>query len=118
MGFGLEATFHAAYQWLVIAVLLKMFLGFVFFVPAYVSFAGATQFQGFLVALAGPAVNGLLFLGTWLYMTYSTKKRSQEMTRFLVLFKRINGFLFVFNILPIPGFDGFHVLTNLAGMLF
>lgn len=119
MSFGLDATFHAAYKWLVIAILLKMFLGFIFFVPAYVSFpAIALPWQSALIAFAGPAVNGLLYLGTLLYMKYSKRKHGKEMTRFLILFKRINGFLFVFNMIPIPGFDGFHVLSSLAKMVF
>lgn len=124
MAFGLSATFHAAYTWLVVGVVLKFLMpGFVFFVPAYVSYpASAGALQSTLIAFAGPAVNGLFWLSTLLFMRYGftgrmTPKRQQQF-RFLALFRRINGFLFVFNLIPIPGFDGFHVLSGLAETLF
>ncbi len=120
MAFGLSATFHAAYAWLVIGVILKFVLpGFVFFVPAYVSYPlSASPSMSALIAFAGPAVNGLFWLGCFLYMRFSLPKRrlrrkDEEKLRFLVLFRRINGFLFVFNLLPIPGFDGFHLFSSL-----
>ncbi len=117
MAFGLDATFHAAYSWLAIGVILKLVMpGFIFFVPAYVSFpAVASPLQSALIAFAGPAVNGLLWLGGWLAMQ---QVHEQETLRFVAMFKRINGFLFVFNLIPIPGFDGFHVLAGLAKLLF
>ncbi len=63
MFFGLSATFHAAYGWLAIALLLKLSgFGFVFLVPAYVSFAGATYYQALWIAFAGPAVNLIFYL--------------------------------------------------------
>jgi len=123
MAFGYTATFHAAYTWLAIGVLLKFVLpGFVFFVPAYVSFsAAATPLQSSLIAFAGPAVNGLFWLGSFLYMRYGLKGRlsskDSETLRFLALFRRINGFLFIFNLIPIPGFDGYHVFSGLAQAL-
>ncbi len=124
MAFGLEATFNAAYTWLLIGVVMKLVMpGFIFFVPAYVSYpAIASAWQSFLIAFSGPAVNGLLWLGSLLYMRYAfpgrLRKKDEERLRFVALFRRINGFLFVFNLIPIPGFDGFHVLTSLGGMLF
>lgn len=118
MAFGYTATFHAAYTWLLIAVLLKMLLGFIFFVPAYVSFAGASALQGAIIAFAGPAVNGLLYLGTFLYMRFSKRHHSKEVMRFLILFRRINGFLFILNMIPIPPFDGGHVVSGLVKAFF
>ncbi len=124
MAFGFSATFHAAYSWLVIGVLLKLFLpGFVFFVPAYVSYpAVAAPLQSAAIAFAGPAVNGLFWLASFLYMRYGAKGRltakKQETLRYVALFRRINGFLFIFNMIPIPGFDGYHVFSSLAAAVF
>ncbi len=117
MWYGLQATFHAAYGWLFIAVLLKTFLpGFVFFVPAYVSYPGiATPFQSGMIALAGPLVNGLLWL---LSRRMLGRRLGRGEERFWLLFRRINGFLFVLNLIPFPGFDGFHVLASLLRILF
>lgn len=120
MAFGAEASFHAAYTWLFLALVLKFLLGFVFFVPAYVSITGLeTAFQGVLASFAGPGVNLLLWLGAaaWLKSMrnlHSGKRR--ELAQFLYAFSKINMFLFIFNMIPIPGFDGFHVLNGLVGM--
>ncbi len=115
MAFGLTATFHADYLWLGIGVLLKLVLpGFVFFVPAYVSFPGtATPLQSSAIAFAGPAVNGLFWLGSWLFLKFKKKGVGKETVRYLAFFRYINGFLFILNMLPVPGFDGFTVYLGL-----
>jgi len=109
---GMAATFNAAYTWLGIGVVLKLIsAGFIFFVPAYVSIIGEgtpLQFAG--IAFAGPAVNLVLWLVSLIVL--KTAKLSQNAHRFFYLFGRINMFLFIFNMLPIPGFDGFKVYTN------
>jgi len=77
MALGLHATFHAAYRWLVIGVILKLVMpGFIFFVPAYVSFPATTgPLQSALIAFAGPAVNGLLWVGSLLLMRFARLER-------------------------------------------
>lgn len=114
MAFGLNATFHAAYVWLGIGVLLKIVMpGFIFFVPAYVSFPNTvTPLQSALIAFAGPAVNGLFWLIPYIYLKSGARPK-KEILRYLIFFKRINGFLFIFNMLPIPLFDGYHVYAGL-----
>src|SRR3989344_5999683 len=106
LSFGLEATFNAAYFWLGLALLLKLaHFPFVFFVPAYVSITGsATNLQYSLVAFAGPFVNLILWIGSLLIL--KTMKIKQKHIPLLILTSRINMFLFIFNMLPIPGFDG------------
>ena len=122
MAFGLSAEFHAAYLWLGIALVLKLVLpGFIFFIPAYVSISGgATPLAHSLIAFSGPAVNLVFWLGSaavlkWGFTGSRTRRRSHhdvEKLRFLNLFRRINMFLFILNMIPIPGFDGFHVLRG------
>lgn len=116
--FGLDATFHAAYFWLAIGVLLKLLrFNFIFFVPAYVSITGNASPLAFsMVALAGPAINLILFLTSWALL--QQKKLKKNIYLFLVITKQINLFLFIFNMLPIPLFDGFKVYSGLFQTFF
>jgi Zn-dependent protease len=113
LSFGLNATFHAAYTWLGIGVLLKLFNApFLFFVPGYVSYSGFVEPLGrALIAFSGPLVNLLLFL----FATVALRQKwfNGKHTPLLILAKQINLFLFIFNMLPIPGFDGSHVFSGL-----
>lgn len=118
--FGLNATFHAAYFWLFLGIMLKLLrFGFIFFVPAYVSIGGQLV-QGLpmaSVAFAGPFLNFVLFAGAWVWL-----KRQKKMKRstyvFLHVTKQINLFLFIFNMLPIPFFDGMKVYQGIAQAFF
>lgn len=114
--FGYQATFHAAYSWLALgAILSALKTGILFFVPAFVSITcgtGCSQnpLSGAIIALSGPLAN-LLIWGT---CTILLKKATNTRTRIILhLTKKINMFLFVFNMLPIPGFDGFQVYTGI-----
>jgi len=113
MSFGLTATFHAAYFWLMIGLVLKAISpGFIFFVPAYVSVQGmSTPLTQTLVSVAGPLTNLALFFIAWAALALNIFKKPATVL-FAKLTKRINGFLFVLNMLPIPGFDGFHFLNG------
>ena len=130
LSFGLTAVFNAAYIWLAIAVVLKLAGSpFIFFVPAYVSISGnatmlpqllttlaglhAMDLAQALIAFAGPGVNLILFL-TALIVLKINGNLSTRAIHFWTLTKRINLFLFVFNIIPIPGFDGFTVFSGLG----
>ena len=121
MSFGLSAEFNAAYFWLALALMLKMFnFGFVFFVPAYVSIIGSmTPAQGALTAFAGPGVNlviWLLCLG--LFKHKGLMKKYKKYLPIIWMTGRINMFLFLFNMLPIPMFDGWQVYNGLFHALF
>jgi Zn-dependent protease len=135
LGFGLSASFHAAcststlfagglssmldfYCGLtVVTVILKaMGVGFLFFVPAFVAVGnGGTELQYALVSFAGPAVHLVFWLGAAYLL--KDKKRIRHMTHkrqlYLFFFKQINMFLFILNMIPIPGFDGFNFLLHL-----
>ncbi|MFC1723240.1 M50 family metallopeptidase [Nanoarchaeota archaeon] len=116
MSFGLSAEFNAAYFWLGLAVVLKLMnFGFVFFVPAYVSIIGSmTPAVGSLIAFAGPGVNLVMFLGAYGLMQHKRwVKKNKKWLPVVWLISRINLILFGFNMLPIPGFDGWQVYRGL-----
>lgn len=121
LSFGLSATFEAAYIWLLIGIALKLMkFNFIFFVPAFVSIMGAaTQGESALVAFAGPGVNLVLFLVSWFVIYEAQRFHLTPRARYyFTLSKQINLFLFVFNMLPIPLFDGFTVWTGLYHVIF
>ena len=122
VGFGMNAEFHAAYTWLAIGVALKLMnFGFIFFVPAYVSITGAgmTPLISSATAFAGPAVNLVLFLVPFLLLKSKTfAQRYRKYVAILFLTSRINLFLFIFNMLPIPMFDGWTVYSGLIQSFF
>jgi len=136
MGFGQAATFHAACSVsqigtgsfldftciLQIAVVALKMIGipFLIFIPGYVSFSsGVAPFAGALIALAGPLVH-LAFWGvcTLLLKRKAARKYSMRKRLFFAFTAKINLFLFIFNILPIPGFDGFQVVRFLLSGVF
>lgn len=113
LSFGYTATFHAAYIWLGIGIVLKLMrTGFIFFVPGYVLIGGAAVagLPMSLTAFAGPAVNGFLFVLSWAVLRFGNP--SGNWAFFWLVTRQINGFLFVFNMLPIPLFDGFKVYSG------
>jgi Zn-dependent protease len=119
LSFGLEATFHAAYFWLALGILLKMVrFNFIFFVPAYVSIGNGivTPLASGLIAFAGPALNLVLFIVSWALLRQKKMKKNTYV--FLQVTKQINLFLFVFNMLPIPFFDGLKVYQGLYQTFF
>lgn len=120
LGFGLNAVFYAFYRSFftlmlgVFTILAKITgFGFMFFVPGFVSISGhGTHLQFALAAFAGPFVNMVLWLGSWYLLKHN--KYSKKHFLLLVLTQRINMFLFIFNMLPIPGFDGYNFFIELA----
>ena len=114
MSYGLDATLHASYVWLGIAVALRLLnFPFIFFVPAFVAFPSVTTAgQSALIAFAGPAVNLLLWLGAlWAFKAKVTKDRTW--LSILRLTATVNMILFIINMIPIPPFDGGHGFTAL-----
>ncbi len=120
LSFGLGATFHAAYFWLALGIILKMLrFGFIFFVPAYVSIGQGVAVPPLsfaLIAFAGPALNLALFIVAWALLKQRRLKRNTFI--FLQVTKQINLFLFIFNMLPIPFFDGMKVYQGLYNAFF
>jgi Zn-dependent protease len=115
MSYGLQATFHAAYFWLSFGIIMKLLnTGFIFFVPGYVSFSGApTPLESATIAFAGPFLNFVLWFSCWILLKYPLMKLSHRTMQILAATRYINGFLFVFNMIPFGFFDGAHVLEGL-----
>lgn len=118
LSFGMQATFQAAYFFLFLGLLLKLMnFGFIFFVPAYVSILGkGTALQFALVAGAGPFMNLFLWLSALFLLKYKLINAKYNPT--LILMSRINMFLFIFNMIPIPGFDGSKFFLGLIQTFF
>jgi len=112
LAYGLAATFHAHYGFLLLGVVLKMLnFGFIFFVPGYVAHSGAANvLQSTLIAFAGPGIN----LAFWLVarQLYKQKVGEQKWHKIWFLTSKINMFLFFFNMIPIGFFDGAAVLSG------
>lgn len=125
MGFGLDATFFAFYHdsftlgLAALAAFLKLTgFGFVFIVPGFVGIsAGASSMQSFWIAFAGPLVHAVFFVGSLLIEKFVTNI-SARTKEYLYLSKWINGLLFLINMLPIPGIDGWAVYTNFINWIF
>ena len=75
-----------------------------------------------LVSLAGPVANlivAFVFAIIYMLMTkYLTVSMSNSqmisiITKIVVYTITMNSMLFIFNMLPVPSFDGFHIITDL-----
>ncbi|MFA5141475.1 MAG: M50 family metallopeptidase [Candidatus Woesearchaeota archaeon] len=115
MSLGLTATFHAAYNFLFFGLLLRLMgVGYIFFVPAYVSHTATTGLNSALIAFGGPLANLLIWLACYVIIKENMAKK--KYLPLIYFTKYINGFLFVVNMLPIPGLDGFWVYTGLLSL--
>ncbi len=113
-----DAVFHASYFGLSLGIFLRIISSpFMIFVPGYVSLGGGSNLALALTAFAGPATNLLLFLAAGFILD---RKRSLTKNQALILYltKQINLFLFIFNMLPLPPFDGSKVFYYFFKALF
>lgn len=115
---GLTAQFFIFWWGLGIAIFLKVISSpFLLVAPGYVGISGATtELESILTSFAGPLVNLILFLIAALILNYS-KKLTRKQALFLYLTKKINIFLFIFNMIPIPPLDGSKVLFGIAKLI-
>ncbi len=111
-GYGFSAHYVASWWGLAIGAFLKIIgSGFIFFLPGYVSIQGfGTALQFGLTALAGPLTNLILFLVSWIVVERNLMPRHSQLW---ATSKQINLWLFAFNMLPIPGLDGFKFYVSL-----
>lgn len=112
MFFGASATFEVSFFGLMLGLILKLLrFPFIIFVPGYVRIVGRlSHFESAIVAFAGPFANLLLyFLFNYLYK----KERNIIKAKIFFFSSKINLFLFFFNLIPLPPFDGFQVISNI-----
>lgn len=114
INYGLQAVFHAAYFWLSVGILMKILnTGFIFFVPGYVTLSGyAMPLQKAAIAFAGPFVNLILWFCCWSILKFMPFKINTKTMQILAATRFINGFLFIFNMIPLGFFDGAKVLSG------
>jgi len=115
---GYTAVFHASYFGLGLGIVLKLMASpFLIFVPAYVTIVGVgNPFSYAAVAFAGPVVHLIFWLSAKIYLRkFMSKRGRKDMQKFIYVsaFMKINKLLFIFNMLPIPGFDGFQVYRGI-----
>ena len=117
MFFGLLATFHASYFGLGLGIFLRVIQSpFIIFVPGYVSIQGASHLEAAITAFVGPGTNLLLFAIAWFTLHHARRLTFRQ--KFLwQATKQINLFLFFFNMIPLPPFDGFSVVAGLFSVL-
>jgi Zn-dependent protease len=116
LGLGYSATYSASYFGLALGAFLRAISsGLIFFIPGYVSISGGADPGTFaLIAVVGPLANLLLFIGAHYALENGWLPKYG---RILYLTKKINMWLFIFNILPIPGFDGYKFFSGLFQMI-
>ena len=117
MSFGLRAVYYAFYHNSttlglgVFAVLAKMMnFGFFILVPGFVATSGAIPLQQVFISLAGPLTNLVIWALCRLMLQHGLLSKYQST---VAMTAKINLFLFIFNMLPIPGFDGFNFFVSL-----
>ena len=117
LAFGLDATFYVWGTGLIIGIILKAINSpFLFLAPAYVAISGsALPYQSALIAFAGPFVNLLIYVVS-IFVIKTKKKMSDKELIGWTISKRLNIFLFIFNLIPIGPLDGAQVLNGLMGM--
>ncbi len=115
MGFGAEAVLHAPYFMYVIVIILKL-IGFplIFLVGGYVAHTPLAAFPSAMVSVAGPLMNFILWGGIMLGIKNHWFDRKYY--KILVPMAKLNLLLGVFNMIPIPGFDGFHFFSSLFAL--
>ncbi len=116
--FGLTANFFIFWSGLGIAIFLKLISSpFILVAPGYVLIEGMpTEIQSILTSFAGPLVNLLFFLSA-AFILNKAKKLSRRQAITLYLTKKINLFLFIFNMIPIPPLDGSKVIFGLFKLI-
>jgi len=119
MLFGYQATFYAFYQTMPTLILAIISIGlrfinapFIFIIPGFVGIPPTTSpLETSIIAFAGPFMNLLLYLIAILIIKTRNLNRKQLIIAHLT--KRINIFLFLFNMIPIGFFDGQKVFSGL-----
>jgi len=117
LGFGAQATLHAPYTMYAIVIMLKLInFPIMFFVGGYVTHTPLPALQSSIVSIAGPLINLALWLASMLVIRFNIT--SKKHYKIIAIVGKLNMFLFIFNMLPIPGFDGYSFFANILPYLF
>ncbi|MBD3249559.1 hypothetical protein GF336_05950 [Candidatus Woesearchaeota archaeon] len=115
MSFGATAVLKAPYFMYLIVILLKMMhFPLLFFVGGYVSHSPLAAGPSAVVAVAGPLTNFLIWGVCVLIVKYNWL--DSRYNKIIIPMGKISMFLGIFNMLPIPGFDGHHFFTSLISL--
>ncbi len=121
VAFGIPAYFEIWWVGIVIALFLR-FVGspFMIIAPGYVGIQGSTSdVSMMIIAFAGPLINILLyFLSGYLLKTSWIRVRKRKYIPLLMMSQKLNLWLFIFNMIPIPPLDGSKVIGGLISMVF
>lgn len=110
MFLGLTAVYEIYPTGLLIGTVLRaMNLGFMFLAPGYVTISGATINQSAITAFAGPFINLLLWIIPMLILKNS-KNLKPKTALILTVTQKVNMWLFIFNMIPLPPLDGSKVI--------
>ena len=117
MGFGATATLHAPYTLYAIVIMMKLLrFPLLFFVGGYVAHTPLPPLESALVAVAGPLMNFLVWGGIFTIIHF--RLADKKYYKILGAMAKLSLFLGIFNMIPIPGFDGFHFFSSLFKLLF
>lgn len=120
IGYGATAILHAPLGWYATIIILRMLnFPFLFFVGGYVTVTRTIPLPALssaLVSVAGPLMN--LFLYVLFTALVKYKLIHRKYYRMAVISAKLNLFLLAFNMIPIPGFDGYNFFINLFRGLF
>ncbi|MBI5871939.1 hypothetical protein HZB88_02535 [archaeon] len=113
LGFGLSASFSIFWFGLFLGVVLRLINSpFLILAPAFVSIPALTSpAQGAWIAAAGPLMNLCLFFASSYLLKHKNLKKKEFIG--LVISKKLNLLLFIFNMIPFPPLDGYRVLEGI-----
>ncbi len=117
MAFGATAVLHAPLGWYAAVIIMRL-LNFplFFFVGGYVTHTPLPPLESAIVSLSGPLVNLILYLVCVALPRFNIVHRKYY--KLLGAAGKINLFLALFNIIPLPGFDGFNAMLALLHLFF
>ena len=108
---------YAPYNLYIFVIIMKLLrFPLLFFVGGYVTHTPLPYLQSALVAVAGPLTNFLIWGIIFVIIHY--KLINKKYYKILEPMAKINLFLGIFNMIPVPGFDGFSFFVNLFKAFF
>jgi len=115
--FGAYAVLEAPLNWYAFVIFLRLInFPVIFLVGGIVKHSYLPPLQSALVAAAGPLTNLLLYF--LLVGIIRHQLVNKNYWSIIEISAKLNLFLFAFNMIPIPGFDGFSFFSNILNVIF